>query len=285
MLRKKNQLHPYLKKLEEMRISSAPVKCTETNEFIGTVDTLDMLTLCVAKFDFVLTEQTLKFEMDKFLKKEIKHLIGISGRDTWLPVSENVPLSDAIRILSELHRVAVIKNSTEVTGIVTQWGAIDFIYRNRFSLGIMGNGFLSQKVEKLMRKEVVTIKETRSVLDGFKLIWESRVSGLAVVNSSGKLVGNVSASDLKKAHFNSKVEMILDIFQSIKNFMHIHHCETGRGSLPIHLPIYVIQEDSIGKVIELVVCKHVHRVYVVDQKINPIGVLSLGDILKLFVHE
>jgi len=134
-----------------------------------------------------------------------------------------------------------------------------------------------------MRKNVITIKETRSVLEAFKLIWESRVSGIAVVNSSGKLVGNVSTSDLKKAHFNSKGEMILDIFQSIKNFMHIRHEVSGKTLLPIHIPIFVTPEDSLERVMEWAVSKHVHRVYVIDYRNIPIGVVSLGDILKQFI--
>lgn len=44
---------------------------------------------------------------------------------------------------------------------------------------------------------VHSINMKESVLDAFKAIWDTEVTGLAVLNDNGQLVGNISASDLK----------------------------------------------------------------------------------------
>jgi CBS domain-containing protein len=55
-------------------------------------------------------------------------------------------------------------------------------------------------VEQWLPKErgpVVTINMKHFMIDAFKLIWDNEVSGVGVVDDNGKLVANISASDLK----------------------------------------------------------------------------------------
>ena len=55
------------------------------------------------------------------------------------------------------------------------------------------------KVADLMRKDVRTITPDASIADLVQALADSRISGLPVVNPSGKVVGVVSATDVLQA--------------------------------------------------------------------------------------
>ena len=43
--------------------------------------------------------------------------------------------------------------------------------------------------------------------------------------------------------------------------------------------------DTLGAVIDKLAATRIHRVYLVDKTDKPIGVVSLGDIISVFVEE
>jgi len=101
------------------------------------------------------------------------------------------------------------------------------------------------------------------------------VSGVAVVDNNGKLVGNTSAKDLKLFMLDrgnlSLDQLIMEYLSAIRQREMVNEA---------HPSCSVQLSASIGHVIELMSATKYHRVFLVDKEGRPIGVLSVTDILR-----
>jgi len=251
------------------------------SHFDGIIDVLDLITFCSTKFSTVslLAEESYR-QMEEFATKPVKDLLDISGRNKWVAVSYKDPISKLLQLLSTTHRVAVLDEENNFVGLITQSKFVDFIWKNQ---GMFKQHF-NQKVINL-QKPVETINMKVFVIEAFKQIWEKEISGLAVLNDEGKLMANISASDLFKTHVKPIGEMIHDLYQPIKSFLNIRTDVKDKimmADLPECVPIAVTATDTLGSVIQKCLENKVHRVFIQDDKSKPVGVISLGDIIKQF---
>jgi len=108
------------------------------------------------------------------------------------------------------------------------------------------------------------------------------VSGLAVVDSDGKLVGNISLRDLKGIHPDAKI--FWRLWNTVKIFK-----EKAITDYPppnaIPSSVFVTPADSLMKVVEKMALHHIHRVYVVDENQKPERVISQTDVLREVVKR
>jgi len=146
-------------------------------------------------------------------------------------------------------------------------------------------------------KSVVTIEDTRSALEAFQLMHQTNMSAVAVVGQSGSIVGNISVNDFKLVAFDSNFSGLLTT--PISEYLS-HVNRNALKQHPPHLPsevqieqfsnmgdsrqvpnvIACTRNSSLALVIKLVVFHRVHRVYVLDEKSRPTGVISISDILE-----
>jgi len=147
-------------------------------------------------------------------------------------------------------------------------------------------------------KPVCAIKSDELVITAFQQISRDHVSGLAVVNQEGKLVGNISASDIKHAglnyYFSHIPALVYDLSLPIEDFLKIPPADSpffGRNQTPDLFPVTVKKEDTLGRVLQLLSTSfrtssfartHIHRVFVVDEEGKPIREISDGDVIAQF---
>jgi len=144
---------------------------------------------------------------------------------------------------------------------------------------------MKQRVDKL-QKPVETIGMKEFVLEAFKRIWEKQISGLAVVNDEGKLVANISASDLLRTRVLPIGELIHDLYQPIKALLKIREDLKERvmmGGEPESKPVGVTSHDTLETCIQKCLENRIHRVFIQDDKERPIGLIALSDIIAQFV--
>jgi len=110
---------------------------------------------------------------------------------------------------------------------------------------------------------------------------EKKISGMAVVDKEGKILGNISTSDLKRMDTESPEQLCYDIYQSIDQYIRSVKSVKESG-FPTFEPIFVKPSDYVSQVIRSVNSKHVHRVYIVDEDQKPINEISLCDIIAQF---
>jgi len=295
-----------LKILQQNKIKSAPVIEEYTNDIIGSIDILDIVLFCTAKlYVNSLTLGEMLEQIDDFLSKPVKHIIELSGRNHWKEISFRKSILELIELLStkDIHRVAIVDDENKVIALLTQLNIIRFIQRHIECLYSIVNQTIEEWfIWKLPENyQVQTINWNSRVIDAFYVIGERQVSGIAVVNDEGVLVGNISASNMQDLDFNRKDELIRTLNSSLRVFMKLDpssqansKLETASNSLTRngngntyrvkepHVAIALTKSDTMKTVIEILTAKKFHRIFVVDSQHKPIAVISLSDIISQF---
>lgn len=130
------------------------------------------------------------------------------------------------------------------------------------------------KVSHLMSNNVICIEENDAVSFVIKVFDRCHISGAPVTNSQGEYIGVVSKTDL----FDKR---LLDFLK-------------GQGSLdelPVRYimnntpPLAVLESTSVEKAAEIMLNKHIHRIFVKDVHDKIIGVVSSYDILRVVAND
>eukprot|EP00658_Telonema_sp_P-2_P078119 TRINITY_DN7239_c0_g1_i10.p2 TRINITY_DN7239_c0_g1~~TRINITY_DN7239_c0_g1_i10.p2 ORF type:complete len:123 (+),score=26.92 TRINITY_DN7239_c0_g1_i10:309-677(+) len=111
-----------------------------------------------------------------------------------------------------------------------------------------------------------------SAIDGFERMETQSVSGLAVLNDEGQLVGNLSASDLRgmgRHEFG-------DLLMSVEDFTLINKDQVQGYCLP--------PDATLDCLLQTFKEKRVHRLYVVDERNSPMAVITLTDVMRLLTQ-
>mmetsp|Transcript_23291 Transcript_23291/g.48436 ORF Transcript_23291/g.48436 Transcript_23291/m.48436 type:complete len:107 (-) Transcript_23291:347-667(-) len=105
------------------------------------------------------------------------------------------------------------------------------------------------------------------------------MSGIAVVDEDGMLVGNTSARDIKFAALDEgRTAMDTDILSYLASVRQATPQKKER-----YPSCHVHEDSTIGHVINLLAKTGYHRVFVVDKDIKPVGVISVADIVKFAI--
>jgi len=119
-------------------------------------------------------------------------------------------------------------------------------------------------------REIISVNTTETVLAAMEKLRTHQINGVAII-SDGKLVGNISPSDLKDVYI---IPMGLsDVLNStIADYLAYKRKAAIKS---------VTSRNTLADVIRLIVTHHIHRVYVTESG-APVGVITLSDILSLW---
>lgn len=136
--------------------------------------------------------------------------------------------------------------------------------------------------------KLVKVSEDQPVLKAFQLMREKGVGGLPVMDTSGaKAIGNISIRDVQylltapKIYKERRSITTKDFLSAVR-----HHLQEQREASPLlHDVITCKKDDTIKDIILKLDSEKIHRIYVVDDKGNTEGVITLRDIISKLVHE
>jgi len=270
------------KKLIDCGILSMPVLDTTTNMFVAFVDMLDILAWLVAVGELP-KEPTMLFgewqrRISLFESTPCTQLLQHAQRHPWLTINRELPIQEAIDFMVSRHanRVGLIEPNGTFSSILTQHRIIKWLagmdvlsfgpLLSNATLGELGVGF----------RKVVTIHRSKRVVDAFLTMYQQRLSGVAITNDAGALVGNISISDLKDI---GNVGQNFDkLFMSCDKFLHFK--TEGLGVPPI---LYATRNSSLKEVLGKFKNYFVHRVYIVEKNTHMLeGIVTPSDLLQLF---
>lgn len=101
-------------------------------------------------------------------------------------------------------------------------------------------------------------------------MWAEGVHSFPIIDETGKLIGNLSPSDLR---FMTKSKL-KSILLPVMEFLKVMH----DGKAPE--PIVCKPNDSTKSVLVKALASKIHRVWVVDEENRPLGVVSFSDIIS-----
>merc|ERR1711933_671350 len=179
------------------------------------------------------------------------------------------------------HIVGVIDDAkNKLVGVVTQ-GMLFQQIAKKWATTIWSNKdnknaeqtLLSHLLDlKYITHPVKSIKNSVKAYDAFSLMSKLNLSGLAVVNNDGVLIHNTSATDIKLWLIASST---LD--DTIEEFL----INIRKLSLNEKYPISVcLFNDTLQRAVQKLEATKYHRLWIVDDKTKPVGVLALTDIFK-----
>jgi len=267
--------------LIDHKILAAPVLDEAKKKYFGFIGLNDIVTMFVREFNNTELEAhredigaLLQTKKDLHSMKSLE-IIDISSRNPYCPVDENAPLQAAIDLIVKwaVHRLPVVDPETgNLVTVLTQSHVVSFLQKH-----IAQFPFHQRTVAELRLgyKDVIAVHENDTAAQAFRLISDKRVQGIAVLDANDRLIGNISASDLKVIGHTAKLlPLLLVPLKEFSSF--IAPNETIPG------PVTVNPSNTIEEVFFKITVAKVHRAYVVNEQQKLLGVISLLDLLELF---
>lgn len=168
----------------------------------------------------------------------------------------------------------VAASGMRVTGVVSQSDVVATILANKQVLGAAAN----KTVEDLELDDgaVFTVTTDTPALNAFGTLVRDKKSSVGIVDETGKLVGNLSVSDVRAlrspAAFASLRLGVADFLAEARG------PATPRGT---GLVVTVSPKTTFIEVLQRLTPMHLHRVYVVDADNKPVSIITLTDVLRI----
>jgi IMP dehydrogenase len=170
-------------------------------------------------------------------------------------ITLNIPVASAAMDTVTEARLAIA---------IAQEGGIGFVHKNMSPRAQAAQVTKVKRFESGIVKDPITVNEGMSVREVLKLTQQHRISGLPVVNPSGKVIGIVTNRDLR---FETELD------QPIKNIM------TPRERL------VTVREGAPREEALALMHKHrLERVLVINDNFELRGLITVKDILKSSEH-
>jgi len=209
----------------------------------------------------------------KFINTQVKDLVDYSGKNKFTLIPESEPLSKVVSLFAQgLHRIALVDGSGKIVRVVSQWDLVKYLADNPQHLGELAQHTVKQL--GLVKEWVLFCRKSERALQGFQKMVENKISAIAVVDEIGHLVGNLSASDLR----GLDLENFKSVRKPVLDFIKGQHGEKEVDNI-------CTDKETYLEVIKKVADHHTHRLWVIDGKQMPIGVISLTDIIQALVKS
>jgi CBS domain-containing protein len=240
-------------------------------------------------------------------------------------VTTGYSLLSAVELLARetgLHRVPVVDSERQLKSLLTQSQVVDFVVSNIHLLGdIRAKPVMEIESGK---KEVLSVKLTVSAMEAFKFMATHQITGVAVVDNSGRLIDVLTLKDLKAISTDGQMFVVsaclLDfsssssssstffplfcvsfdlticsstcsclhrfwrLYQTVEVFLMKVREETPNK--PDH-PLFCLPTQSFEHVVRTISNNRIHRVFIVDsqESMKPIGIISMKDVLKEIISS
>lgn len=182
-------------------------------------------------------------------------------------------LYDACKMILEnkSHRCVVVDQDGNTMGVLNLASIVNFFAIHIQKLGDMRKSTIREL--QLGTRPVITVQKQTRTIEAFKLMRESKISGLGVVDATGILIGNLSARDLK--HIDS-TNIYSSMYMNASNFV-----QRVRSNVidAVHPAISCTSDTDLEFVIGRLRANHIHRLYICEKDLHPVGVISLRDVI------
>jgi len=287
-----DKLPEAFEKIFSHNIHSAPVIDAD-GTVTGSISVVDIVLFCinvcqtgqeiVAAFGLPIESRMVNFDhITNYLREDnslgslfasdkATFITNYSKRESLPVVRMNTTLPQLLSVLSTSHRVVVCEGKN-LQNYITQSDAVEFIHKRNL-LGPTAK----QTVDalQLATKKVVTINDTELVIEAFKKMVTEKVSGVGVVNDQNKLVGCVTAHDIRA--ITSTGELLEHLYETYSKYRDIMQ------TLKVPTKPQIIRANSsttLEGVVNTIVKEKVHRVFLTDNNDQVSGVISLSDVLR-----
>jgi len=263
--------------LIDNKILSIPLYDVERHAFVGFMDIIDVTHHFLSALSQDEVNAGFAAWQKKFSSVQNKDVMDLSHRNPWMGVDPSASLQAIVDFLLhyKVHRIPIIDAEGELTSVLSQSNVVSYLvqYIDLFDWAKKTVGELN-----LGYRQVVVVSNLMITKDAFKVMRDSRVSGVGVVNESQRLVGVLSVSDMR--HVGYSEHMFERFYLTVQDFLAV--VRSCRLEIP---PVVVVTPSTtVAQVGALFTKYKIHRVFVVqsEESMTLLGVISLHDYLLLF---
>lgn len=227
---------------------------------------------------------TLFSKEEAFREVTVKDLMRapLTRRNPFHPVKGGYSLLYAVEALAKernLYRVAVVDDDRQLLNLLTDSQVLHFLQQNIDKIG--------PKVDKPLSdmnvvKEVIHIKDSQPAIDAFNLMVKEAISGVAVVDDKGHIVGALSVRDLKVMAPDGG--LFWRMYGTAKSFLEKLHAEYAGSGRPATVQTCTVN-DTLKDIITRLAANKIHRLFVVNNQKVPIGVVTLKDVMMEVISK
>ncbi|KAI9334156.1 hypothetical protein BDR26DRAFT_867455 [Obelidium mucronatum] len=177
-----------------------------------------------------------------------------------------------------LHRALISDALKQKPSIVlTQSDILNYIHKNvcfkqkdKTILSLACFGKTLAELGLVMTSSVKSMKESETALEGYNRMAHFKLLALPVLSGAGLVVATLSASDLRGLSRETLAFVELPVLEFLKKMNLKADNETTSSLTPA---------DTLLDAINLLVERDVHRLWIVDSVLRPIGVVSQSDVI------
>jgi len=264
-------------------IYSAPLYDSNEEKYLGFIDLVDLVTFIVTTVEATSsssenTQERLIHHHDKleFINKTQQgDLKDLAKKNPFISIEKGSCFIDALFLFCETRtrRMAIVDFDTDtVTNILTQSAVVSWLSKHVKLLP-----FAHDTVQdlKLGFKKVLTVDSTSNAIDAFKLMANNRITSVGLTDTEGKLVSVLSVKDIKVLNMANPFKLLFH--SAIKYVQSVRESEV-QESIPT---IHCTPKNTLIDILTRISSLRIHRMFVVDENIRPVGIISLGDILQV----
>lgn len=142
----------------------------------------------------------------------------------------------------------------------------------------------------IMTREVITVTEESTIKELARILTSNNISGVPVINDSGRLVGVVTESDLifqtKKVHIPTVITILDSVFYLENPDKMGDEMKKMAGSkvkdILTSSPVSVTEETPLDEIATIMSEKNFHTLPVVNKE-TLVGVIGKSDIIKTLI--
>ncbi|HTV30102.1 MAG TPA: CBS domain-containing protein [Xanthobacteraceae bacterium] len=141
------------------------------------------------------------------------------------------------------------------------------------------------KASEVMTRRVISIHPQATVVQAIKLMLKNRLSGLPVIDASGKLVGIITEGDFlhrreigTELKRNAWLDAIFGPEQSAHDYVRAHGITVAE--LMTRQPITVDEDASLDRVVHLMERHHIKRLPVLRKGKVVVGIVSRANLMQ-----
>jgi len=267
--------------LKTHNITSVPIYDSITREWLSFISALDIMGYIAFDIYFKRpTKEAVEFDINMpNLSKPVGDLIELAHHRSGL-CHPSATVRQILGLLAEgANRLLVCNDlSDENARLVSQSDVVALILTNfstvpkKFHQNITQLRLFGHR--GTMLQKLVTISSQHSALEGFRRMFRQGVAAVAVVDESGVIVGNLSSSDIRDfdlEHLNDCADM--KVITYLKKFNLLREV------------VACSPTESLEEVIKKLINGKVHRVWVVNLKNIPVGLITMTDVINLFARD
>ncbi|KAJ3013678.1 UNVERIFIED_CONTAM: hypothetical protein HDU68_000584 [Siphonaria sp. JEL0065] len=183
--------------------------------------------------------------------------------------------STMLQFTQGLHRALITDAlKTQPPIVLTQTDILSYIHKNicfkQKDKSILSLPCFGKTLAELgfVTNSVKGIREDESALDGFRKMAKGKVLAVPVLDKAGILVGTLSAEDLR----GLSGETIGFVGETVVEFLNKMKTKSEQT-------VSLTPSDTLMDAINVLVEKDVHRLWIVDSMLRPIGVCSQSDVI------